>query len=917
MIHCRKVGKLARCALAGTAAARALLISLSTCALGLFFVNAISAQTECAAKSAPGAAFSTTCSGMVCTFSVTSAAPPSGFANLQWDFGDGDATDGLATSASHTYPSGGGYFLVTLTVTAGDGMVAVATAGVSLGSPAVPLAAPDFFATDSGVPVVISFAELLANDAPGVSFDHVDPACVVTSATSCTYTPAPSFYGAATFFYGVRDATNRSGSAMVTVNVARPLVTLPDTFTAGIGTYLDITAAQLLANDSAGAMVVNAENGFHGTLQQIATTSLGPTYRFQLDSCFTGTATFEYLISWDGRPNPPTERGFVSVSTIDQPPIAIFTATCGQGGSSARRCTVSPTSSDDLLNCPGTTTHFFWNWGDGTPTQEVLVPPNTYVWAPQTHDYATSGRFTITHTLVDAAGQTGPKGTYQLEVLPNTKPVAVNDAATTERDVAVTIPLLANDSDADGDALMITGLSFDVPPGWGSGVVQLGNSWGYKYVPADTFVGTAHIYYQAADRWGAVSSTATVTVTVNQWTSITDALGEQLYTPQNVSLRIPLGFLLANDYDTNNAGTGSDPLHIEPMSASSLMDTSILMGTLDCTSDPSACTYYPPINAAGFTLFRYKACDPYGHCDTAYVRLYVGTLGHAPAPQDDYFTTPRNTAKTLTIQQIVANDSDVDNDTLTIGLISGARDFGSVACTTPMYSCTYTPNPGFVGTDRFPYAVTDMVNPALTRYINILTLPPSIPTFDAREDVRVTGTNQQAYIGFGGLAANDYDPEGDPIAVSSVDTTGMIGGTLINCDSFGCTFKPNWGYQGISKFKYTATDGHGSSDVAIVKVRVAGSNVPPTPMNDSLTTSNNQPLRFSVFALMANDFDEDNDPLAVTIYPATTARGTIGCDAKNYWCTYTPYGNQGSDVLTYYLSDGTVTVPATLTIITP
>jgi hypothetical protein len=47
----------------------------------------------------------------------------------------------------------------------------------------------------------------------------------------------------------------------------------------------------------------------------------------------------------------------------------------------------------------------------------------------------------------------------------NDPPVAQPDTAATPEDTAVTIPVLANDSDVDGDALVITGASVPATQG--------------------------------------------------------------------------------------------------------------------------------------------------------------------------------------------------------------------------------------------------------------------------------------------------------------------------------------------------------------------------------------------------------------------------------------------------------------------
>ncbi len=196
-------------------------------------------------------------------------------------------------------------------------------------------------------------------------------------------------------------------------------------------------------------------------------------------------------------------------------------------------------------------------------------------------------------------------------------------------------------------------------------------------------------------------------------------------------------------------------------------------------------------------------------------------------------------------------------------------------------------------------------------------LPPTTPTFDAREDVIVTPSNQSAFFSKAALTSNDYAPSGGPITVTSIDTTGLLG--TLTCDSTGCTYNPPFSFSGATTFKYTASDGHGATDTAIVKIKVGGTNHPPVAAPDTLPTPKNTALRFSVFELLKNDYDPDNDPLTVTMYAFTAHLGTLACGTPNYWCVYTPNANAtGADAITYLLSDGTASVTSTVTInITP
>lgn len=838
---------------------------------------------ECTVKTAPQSAFTATCASNICTFTSTTPTPPSGISRLEWSFGDGGSAAGSPGSFSqvaHTYPPAGGYFLVTLTVTDGNGSMSVATQGLVVGGAPVPLAAADAFSTEKDTALTISIDELLANDAPGVNFAGTNGKCVV-SGTTCTYQPPAGYVGTDSFVYYVRDATGGSPfAATVTIAIVQPLVANPDAFETGINVPLDLTLAQLTANDlPTTAVVSQISNATHGEASFVELKS-GTVIRFTPEHNFGGYAGFDYQISLPGESN--TEWGSVSVHVIDQPPTANFIIVGGHCQN--RTCTVRPFATDDLG-----ITNVIWNWGDGTPVTEGPA------WSDQTHTYAHSGRFMITQTVTDTTGHTA---SYQLEATANTPPVAVNDSTSTDRDVPVIIPILANDVDQDGDPLVPAAVDVSGYPGATWQFLQNGTSYSLKVTPPDSFVGTMTLTYIVCDPFATCSTPATVTITVNQWPAglIVDAFGDQFYVG-GATFSFRPSSLLVNDYASNT------PLHIEGP-----FDTSILPGRLDCNSEPDLCIYYTA--GGGLTLFKYKACDPGLHCDTATVRLYVQTRGHSPTAVDDYFTTTQNAPLNFTVQQVLANDNDSDGDTLSFTIPPTVSwNYGAVTCSTPMYLCTYTPNPGYTGTDRLQYTVWDGINPPVTAFINVTTLPPTTPTFDAREDVR-TATGGQIYIPYWSLVANDFDPAGYAISVTAIDTSRLTGS--LTCDSGGCLYQ--YSSPTLTRFSYAATNGHGSSDAAFVRIHVGGNNA-PVPAADSLTTPKNVTLRFSTFELLRNDYDADNDPLAATTLPANTAKGTLTCDAKNYWCTYVPKPNAtGVDTLSYTVTDGLSNVTSTFAI---
>ena len=134
-----------------------------------------------------------------------------------------------------------------------------------------------------------------------------------------------------------------------------------------------------------------------------------------------------------------------------------------------------------------------------------------------------NGNVTITVTLSDNGGtanggdNTSDSQSFLLQIIPvNDVPVAIDDSAVTNEDQSVTINVLANDDDLDGDPLEI----FVNAPSHGSVLVHDNGTPGdftddfLHYTPDANFNGTDTFSYLVTDHNGGLAS-AVVTVTVN------------------------------------------------------------------------------------------------------------------------------------------------------------------------------------------------------------------------------------------------------------------------------------------------------------------------------------------------------------------------------------------------------------------
>ncbi len=188
----------------------------------------------------------------------------------------------------------------------------------------------------------------------------------------------------------------------------------------------------------------------------------------------------------------------------------------------------------------------------------------------------------------------------------NRGPVANDDTATTDEDAPVTIDVLANDTDADGDTLTIT--SATVPADQGTVEIVDGK---LVFTPAENFSGEATITYTVDDGNGG-TDTGTVAVTVDGVNDGPDAVDAADTTDFNTAVTVDL---LANDTDVDG-----DTLTVTAASVPAAQ------GTLVNNGDGTV-TFTPAAGFTGVATISYTITDGNGGTDSA---VHSVTVGEAP-----------------------------------------------------------------------------------------------------------------------------------------------------------------------------------------------------------------------------------------------------------------------------------------------
>jgi Bacterial Ig domain/SdrD B-like domain/Domain of unknown function DUF11 len=467
---------------------------------------------------------------------------------------------------------------------------------------------------------------------------------------------------------------------------------------------------------------------------------------------------------------------------------------------------------------------------------------------------------TVTTNYVDALTSTGASTTRtDTTAVTNRPPVAEDDSGATRPGVAISLPLLANDADPDQHPLTVQTVTQGA-----NGVVTLRPDGTVIYLPNPGFTGTDTFTYTISDGNGG-TDTATVTIRVDAVspTAISDSGATEPGTP----VTIPV---LGNDSDPNQGPLTVRGIISPPMNGTAVVNPD---GTI---------TYTPNPGFTGTDRLTYEVCDAQGNCDTAVVLVNVSADN--PQARDDTATTPSGQPVTLSP---LGNDTDPNGGPLTISSITQPAN-GTVTLA-PDGRVTYTPNPGFSGTDTLTYIVCDAQGNCDVAAITVtVTNRPPIAEPDS------VGTPPGVQVSIP-ITANDSDPENGPLTVQSV--TQPTNGTVTFTSAGTVIYTPNPGFTGTDTFDYTVCDAQGLCDTATVSVRV--DQVTPTAVSDSGATVPGTPVTLPV---LTNDTDPNGDALTVTAV-TQPPNGTVVIN-PNGTLTYTPNpGFTGTDTLTYTACD--------------
>ncbi|MFT5517161.1 MAG: VCBS repeat-containing protein, partial [Rhodothermales bacterium] len=838
---------------------------------------------------------------------------------------NGTAT--VATNGAYTYTHDGSATTTdsfTYTVSDGNGGTATGIVSITVTNQA-PTATDVSTATATATAVTVTLA---ATDPEGlpltysiVSTPSNGTLSAVTGAT-VIYTPSAGFSGPDTFTFKANDGINDSNTATATVVVNGPPVATGDSGTVVVG---GTTSGNVLTNDTdpnsdalTAALATNPANG-------AATVAANGDYTYTHNGSATTSDSFTYTVS-DG--NGGTAAGTVSITVTNQAPTAVAVS-AATGQETAVAVTFSATDPEGLP----LTYAIVANPSNGT-LSAVSGASVTY-----TPGAGFSGTDTFTYRASDGLNNSN---TATATIVVNGTPVANADAGLVVVGGVTTGNVLTNDTDPDGDALTATLASNPA-----NGAVTLGTDGAYTYThngsatTSDSFTytvsdgnggtatGTVSIttQNQAPTAVSVSASTGTATAVVVTFSASdpeSQALAYSIVTtPSNGTLSAVSGNSVTYTPSAGFSGTdtftykANDGLNDSNTATASVMvngapvanaDTgTVLFGgstsgnvltndtdpdgdalTATLASNPSsgtatvssngAYTYTHNGSAATSDSFTYTAND--GNGGTATGTVTIAVQNQAPTALDLSISTTESRSVPIGLSA-----TDPEGSSLTYLVVTTVTN-GFLSPVVGNF-VTYTPNPGFSGSDTFTYKANDGTTDSNIATVVIVVNGVPIANGDAFS-VGVGGSVA------GNVLSNDSDPNGDALTVALA--TNPVNGTATLASDGALTYTHSGSATASDSFTYTVTDVNGGTATGTVTITVL--NQAPTASNLSALT----PAGASVTVTLSAT-DSEGLPLVYSIV-STPTNGTLSAVAGTA-VTYTPNGGFfGTDTFTYKASDG-------------
>jgi len=422
-------------------------------------------------------------------------------------------------------------------------------------------------------------------------------------------------------------------------------------------------------------------------------------------------------------------------------------------------------------------------------------------------------------------------------------PIGIRDAYSTSSGDTLTVDesngLLVNDDDIDGDNLSVT---IGDPPHYGT-LSNVNANGSFEYKAPTEFSGIDWFTYQLSD--GSVNTGSIIVkievVPINQTPIAAD---DSYSTEADVELKVPVPGVLGNDSDPEN-----DDL-------TAVLIASPSNGTIEFERNGSF-VYVPDEGFAGEDSFSYNVSDGNSSSDAATVSITVNKSNAPPVAVEDEYSTNVNKVLLISASGVLGNDSDPENDRLSVELETDAVHGDLTLCQDGAFS--YLPNADFIGDDSFQYSLFDGHNYSVPVVVSIHIQPVDvlIPPLPVPDSYFISENSLLSVPAMSGVMANDLLGNFDSVTAIEVVNPGSGEFTMRNDGGF--SFDPEENFTGDILFQYQLAYGEDESDSANVKISVVATNLHPVACPDSYSVSLNDLLQVPIATgILNNDFSPDN-----------------------------------------------------------
>jgi hypothetical protein len=708
---------------------------------------------------------------------------------------------------------------------------------------------------------------------------------VINANGTFTYTPTTGYLGSDQFKYLVCDNGTPSAcdtaTAFVEVypipNLPPVIAETPQTVQEDVTTSFCVAITDPNATDTHTVTLCGIQNGIATAAVNNTTHQVCVTYTPNTN--FNGQDTVCVIICDSGTPTLcDTARIPVTVSPVnDKPIVTIVNPPTIPEDSNITVCgtIADPDAGNTFTATPCGAAH-------GIATATVTGTQVCLTYTP-TANY--TGTDTLCVIVCDNAGACDTVKT-PITVLPvNDTPVVSETPKTVNEDTPITICQTITDPDA-GDIFTAT------PCGAANGTLGTPSVSGGQvcitYTPLTNYVGVDTVCVIVCDQTGACD-TVRIPITVSP---VNDA-PVVTETPKTVNEDTPVTI----------CQTITDPDAGDTHTATACGASHGTLGTPSVSGGQVCVTYTPAANFNGQDTICVILCDQVGACVTVRTPVTVLPVNDAPVVVDIMINAPNNQSTIICTPITDVDGIDIHSVTSCGSPIHGTNT-ATINNVTHELCVSYTPTPGFVGTDNACFIVCDNGTPSKCDTVQVI----YNVTATNRQPVALNDMNNtiSGAAVSGNVLGNDSDPDLNTLTVTSTPLRTPVGGTIILNSNGTYTYTPTATYVGNDTVAYRICDNGIPSlcDTAFIILEVRPVNVngnqKPIANDDNTSTTANTPI---IVAVKSNDFDPQGGILGNPTLIGMPTGGTAVVN-PNGTVTFTPApGFIGMATVQYQICD--------------